>query len=126
MYSDASSAATNLSFSNMLDGYIHQGKWYGFFSGMGMPHSWPAARLGGVAPLQNKTIHLSFQQPSNATSTRVLITSPNGAVTTTACSSTACDVAVDIREGSHWFQLQFVFSGQIVAQSEPDLLQQGR
>ena len=126
VYSDAFSPSTNLAASNMLDSYIHQGKWYGFFSGMGMPHSWPAARLGGVAALQATTLHLGFQAPSNATGAQVLITSPNGTIATTACSVNGCDVVVDVREGCHWFQIQYIANGKVVAQTEPDLLQQGK
>ena len=126
VYSDALSPSANLASSNMLDSYIHQGKWYGFFSGMGMPHSWPAARLGGVAALQTRTIHISFRPPLYSTSTSMLVTSPNGAVTTVACAVSSCDAVVDIREGSHWFQLRYLFFGNVVAKTEPDLLQQGR
>ena len=101
-------------------------KWTGFFFGMGMAHQWPAVRLGGVAALQATTLHLGFQAPSNATGAQVLITSPNGTVATTACSSNGCDVVVDVRAGCHWFQIQYIANGKVVAQTEPDLLQQGK
>lgn len=126
-YADASSPTANLSYSNMTDSYIHQGKWYGFFSGMGVPHSWPAARLGGVAAPQYRTMHVSFEAPADSVSAKIAVTAPSGAVSVSACGAKICDATVDARQGSHWFQIQYLSNtGKIVSQSEPDLFQQNR
>ena len=78
----------NLSYTNLLDPYINAGKWYGFFAGMGMSHRWPAVRLGGVAPPDNRAIYVPFTLAAvaNAVGIRLTITGPSGATATQICT----------------------------------------
>jgi hypothetical protein len=107
---------------NLSDGSIHAGKWTGFFFGVGMAHQWPAVRLGGVAPAANRTVSVSFKLASvaNAASFVAVITSPDGAQNTVACSSSPCAVSADARQGSPVIQWQYLGgAGQVLAQSDP-------
>jgi hypothetical protein len=124
VYSDSRSPASNIGLSNMTDNYIHEGKWYGFFTGMSMAHAWPAMRQGGVAPPKNRTVHVSFIRPLNAVTTQIVVTAPSGNVTTFPCAAgNSCPITVDDRQGSHWFRVQHLSaSGQVVAQSDPDFI----
>jgi hypothetical protein len=45
VYQDAFSTANNVGRSNFPDAYIHAGKWFGFFAGVGISGSWPAVRI---------------------------------------------------------------------------------
>ena len=97
-------------------------KWPGFFFGMGMAHQWPAARLGGAAPPRNRPVYIDVNQ-ALAPQIRILLTAPSGAVTTYPCTGSPCTVQVDDRQGSHWFQIQYLAAdGKILTQTEPDLL----
>ena len=113
-----------VSASNLDDGSLGAYKWPGFFFGVGMAHQWPAARLGGVAPPNPRTVSISFNN-ADAASAQVLVTAPSGRVATFACGSTSpCPVSVDDRQGSHWFQIRYFSSeGKVIAESDPDLLQ---
>jgi hypothetical protein len=100
-------------------------KWTGFFFGMGMAHQWPAVRLGGVAAPKNRSVSIGVNF-ALAPKARVVVTAPSGAITTYTCTTAACPVTVDDRQGSHWYQVQYLSSnGKIVAQTDPDLLAVG-
>lgn len=125
VYCDANSTANNFGASNFPDIYIHAGKWFGFFTGMGMSHRWPAVRLGGVLPASNRTVYISLRLADvpNATSVKVLVTAPSGAKTSFACSSQPCAITVDDRQGAHWYRIQYLsIAGMVLSESEPDLL----
>jgi hypothetical protein len=109
--------------SNLDNGSLGAYKWPGFFFGVGMAHQWPAARLGGVSPPQPRTVYIGFNQ-SMGSSAQIVVTAPSSAKTVFPCgSSSPCAVTVDDRQGSHWFQVQYLSTtGRIVAQSDPDLL----
>jgi hypothetical protein len=112
----------NLDTSN---GNLAAYKWTGFFFGMGMAHQWPAVRLGGVAPPKNRSVSIGVNF-ALAPKAQVVVTAPSGAVTTYSCPTAACPVTVDDRQGSHWYQVQYLSSnGKIVAQTDPDLLAVG-
>jgi hypothetical protein len=97
-------------------------KWTGFFFGMGMAHQWPAVRLGGVLPARPRPVFIGLNLAVGPRA-QVIVTAPSGAVTTHPCSSTACSVTVDDRQGSHWFKIQYLSAGgAVVAETEPDLL----
>jgi hypothetical protein len=112
-----------LTSSNLDDVYLAAYKWPGFFFGIGMAHQWPAARVGGVAPPQNRTVYVSLNIGSGLTA-QIVVTAPSGAVTTYPCgSSSPCAVTVDDRQGSHWYKIQYLSqSGAVASQSDPDLL----
>ena len=112
-----------LTASNLDDVSLGAYKWPGFFFGIGMAHQWPAARLGGVAPPQNRTVSIGLNL-SSGLSASILVTAPSGAKTLFQCGTTSpCAVTVDDRQGRHWFQIGYLSSaGNIVSQSDPDLL----
>lgn len=109
--------------STQQDSYLSSYKWTGYYFGMGMAHQWPAARLGGVAPAQMRTVYVGFNQAAGA-SARMIVTAPSGASVTYQCGSVSpCAVQVDDRQGSHWLQIQYLSAGgQILSQADPQLL----
>jgi len=109
--------------SNLDNGSLSAYKWPGFFFGVGMAHQWPAARLGGVAAPKNRSVNIDF----NATlspSAQIVVTAPSGAVSNYPCGSTSpCTITVDDRQGSHWYQIQYLSpSGAVLSASTPALL----
>jgi len=101
---------------------LDNGKWTGFFFGMGMTHEWPALRLGGVSPAVNRTLTMSFNLSSvpNATSFVAVVTLPDGAQSTYACSLSPCSITADARQGSPIIQWRYVGAGGVIlAQSDP-------
>lgn len=122
VFCDPWSTAANANASNLLDGYIHAGKWTGFFTGMGMTHRWPAVRLGGVNPvnLRRVVLPVRFGDMPSATSANIIVTAPSGAKTIFPCSSQTCAIAVDDRQGSHLYQVQYLSSsGAVLSESAP-------
>ncbi|HWF08287.1 MAG TPA: hypothetical protein VG297_07475, partial [Bryobacteraceae bacterium] len=118
VFSDEATDALNIGATNLLDSYIHAGKWYGFFAGMGMLHRWPAVRLGGVAPADPRTIYIPFTLAgvANATQAKVTVTAPNGLVSTVLCSSSPCAIPVDARSGSVLAEVDYLnASGAVIA-----------
>ncbi|MGA2716436.1 MAG: hypothetical protein ABSG41_25355 [Bryobacteraceae bacterium] len=102
----------------MLDAYIHAGKWYGFFAGMGMLHRWPAVRLGGVDPADHRTVYVPFtlSGTANAAKVRLTITQPNGASAILICAASPCAATVDARSGSVPMKMDYLnSSGTMVA-----------
>ena len=83
---------------------LNAGKWYGFQFGVGMAHQWPAVRVGGVAPEDLRTIAVSSRlaDVSGAVSIKVTATRPNGTTSTATCTTGACSVTVDARQGTQW------------------------
>ncbi len=123
VYCDAYSAGNNQGASNLTSAYLGGFKWTGYFFGVGMAHQWPAVRVGGVAPARNRTVNVDVNLGTSA-SARILITAPSGASTSYPCAASGpCAVTVDDRQGSHWFQIQYLSSaGAVQGQSDPDLL----
>ncbi len=109
--------------SNLDDIAMSIYKWPGFFFGIGMAHQWPAVRVGGVAPAQNRTVYVSLD-PGVAANAAILVTAPSGAQATYQCGNTSpCAVTVDDRQGTHWYQIRYLSStGDVVSQTDPDLL----
>lgn len=118
VYYDQASDAANLGDTNMTDAYIHEGKWYGFFAGMGMLHRWPAVRLGGVDPANNRAVYVPFtlSGTANAAEVRLTITQPDGASAVVTCATSPCAVIVDARSGSVLMKVDYLnSSGTVVA-----------
>jgi hypothetical protein len=109
--------------SNLSDGDLAGYKWPGFFFGVGMAHQWPAARLGGVAPAINRSVSIDINT-TLAASAQIAVTAPSGAVNTYPCrNASPCAVTVDDRQGSHWYQIQYLSAdGKILAQDHPVLM----
>lgn len=120
-YQDPFSLAQNPQGSNLSDASIGEGKWYGFFCGIGNCASWPATRFGGVAAPDNRSIYVPFTLSgiSSASKAQVTITQPNGLATTTVCPASPCKVQVDARTGSVLIKTDYLnASGAIVAPGE--------
>jgi len=86
-------------------------KWYGFHFGVGMAHQWPAVRLGGVAPLDNRTVYIPFSLSGvpNAAKVQVTLTQPSGlTLPPTVCASSPCAVTVDRRAGSPLMKIDYL------------------
>jgi hypothetical protein len=107
---------TNDGFSNdyATSGALGAGKWYGFQFGVGMAHQWPAARLGGVAPVDTRTFTLGYVAPIGTTSTAVVYTAPSGASSTIACSAGACSLPTDWRQGNYLFRMEYTVPGGVM------------
>lgn len=100
-------------------------KYYGLYFGMGFAHQWPAARLGGVSPVQPQDVSINFDLESiaGAVSVRVAVTAPSGALSEAFCTSSPCTVTMDRRQGAHWVQIEYRNgAGQVLSRSEPDLV----
>jgi hypothetical protein len=111
-----------LTSSNLDDVSLGSYKWPGFFFGVGMAHQWPAARLGGVAQPEYRTVSVSPDTPSGL-SAQIVVTAPSGAQSTFPCASaSSCSITVDDRQGTHWYQIQYLSpSGSVVSQKDPRL-----
>jgi len=110
--------------------YFAAYKWPGFYFGMGMSHQWPATRLGGVLPALNRQLLVDVCLGAGcaghipgATNVDVVMTAPNGAVTTTNCSSAPCAVTADARQGNYLMVLKYKnAAGHVVTQTAPQIL----
>ncbi len=100
-------------------------KYYGLMFGMGFAYQWPAARLGGVSPVQPQDVSINFDLESvaGAVSVRVAVTAPSGASSEVFCTASPCSVTMDRRQGAHWVQIEYRNgAGQVLSRSEPDLV----
>jgi hypothetical protein len=115
-----------LTASNLDDVSLGSYKWPGFFFGIGMAHQWPAARLGGVAPPQYRgvAVQIAPSAGQSAQSAQIVVTAPSGAQSVFACGANlSCMVTVDDRQGSYWYQIQYLSpSGDVVSNSPPALI----
>lgn len=119
VYSDPYFVATETG-----DGYIGAYKWAGFFFGMGMAHQWPAARVGGptAASVVSKSLQFLLSSVPNATKVTSIITRPTGTSTTVTCTSSPCNVSVDLTLGTHSMTLYYYSaSNKLLALSDPIL-----
>ena len=99
-------------------------KWLGFYFGYGFNSDWPIRRLGGVAPLDTRTVTMSLAVPAGATSTSVLYTAPDGSQQTVTCTLAAgratCSLPTDWRQGNYLHRITHsVASGSFVSDSLP-------
>ena len=125
VFCDVNSTAANAASSNLSDGSIHAGKWTGFFTGVGMSHRWPAARLGGVQPAQPRPVLISLRMADvpAAASVKVIVTAPSSAQASVVCPTEPCTVTVDDRQGAHWYQLEYLSArGNVLSTGQPVLL----
>jgi hypothetical protein len=104
-------------------------KWPGFYFGMGMSHQWPAVRQGGVQPALNRTLKIGACLGScpgavpGATNLSVVLTAPNGVVTSTACASSPCSVVADARQGSYLVVVKYLSpAAKVLAKSDPQII----
>jgi hypothetical protein len=79
-------------------------------------------RLGGVAPVVNRTLWVSFSTAGvpQATQARITLTQPSGVTVTQTCSASPCALQADARQGNHVAQLVYLSaSGQTLAAGDP-------
>lgn len=96
-------------------------KWLGFFFGYGFTSSWPAARVGGLAPvdLRTESIPIDLASVVNARSVRVTTVRPSGFQAVTTCAASPCGITVDARQGSHLIKVDYLSAtGQVLAPGE--------
>lgn len=119
-YSDPASDATNLAPTNLSDASLANGKWPGFFFGMGAAWRWPAVRLGGVDPPDPATVMIPFTvEETGAAQAQVTITAATGKAVTTVCPVSPCEVSVDRRSGSVLMELDYLdASGAVMMPGE--------
>jgi hypothetical protein len=111
-----------LTASNLDDVSLGGYKWPGFFFGVGMAHQWPAARVGGVAPPQYRTVTIPLDNPSGRTA-RAAVVAPSGAQSVFPCESTSsCTIKVDDRQGDHWVQIQYLDGSNVASREKPRLV----
>lgn len=112
----STSTAANPNQDQLSDASIANGKWFGFFAGMGQSHRWPAARLGGVDSATISTVYVPFTLTgvTNSTQVRLSMLSPTGVVTTQLCSSSPCAGTVDHRTGSVLMKLDYLNGSSVV------------
>ena len=100
-------------------------KWIGFLFGIGMGHQWPAVRLGGVQPANpvSTPVPVAFSGVPGAVRAQITVTQPSSATTTYSCTSSPCQVIVDQRQGTHWYQIAYLDANNtVVFQGQPALL----
>jgi len=100
-------------------------KWIGFLLGIGMAHQWPAVRIGGVKPPVPTTLSIPFDLAAVAgsASVQIKLTEPSSAVSSFRCSSSPCQVQVDRRQGSPWYEIVYLNpKGAVLKRSQPELL----
>lgn len=84
--------------------------------GLGSSASWPAARLGGAAAANPRTLSIGFRLANitNAAKVRCTLTLPSGATVQATATSSPCAVAADVRQGDHLLKLEYLTSGDVV------------
>jgi len=100
-------------------------KYLGFLFGIGMSHQWPAVRIGGVQPSAPGKASIDFNLAGHgaATSARIRIVQPSGAILTVDCTSSPCQFSVDRRQGAHWYTIEFLSStGAVIDRTDGELL----
>ena len=100
-------------------------KWIGFLFGIGMAHQWPAVRLGGVQPAKPATVSIpvDFGGVPGAVRAQIAVTQPSSATATYSCTNSPCQVTVDQRQGTHWYQIAYLDANNaVVTQGQPALL----
>jgi hypothetical protein len=96
--------------SSDIGSYMYSGngehKWFGYYWGIGGNWSWASVRLGGVRPPIPRVVQVSLDLPASSHAVLTL-TSPDGASTQVACSSSPCPVTIDARQGDHLLSIKY-------------------
>ena len=104
---------------------LNNAKYLGFIFGFGFSSSWPAARVGKLAPAleTGSTLWDVDLTSHNAVYVRILVTQPNGKTTSVDCTGNPCRLPIDARQGSHWVQSEYFLSnGQSEGDPNPTLI----
>ncbi len=112
---------------NSFDYGRNYAKINGFAFGWGAGAQWPAARLGGVTPNVNRTLHVGFALASvpNATQVRLTLTKPDGTTVQATCASSPCSIVGDARQANHLLEVEFLSAGSAVLARRPVALPVG-
>jgi hypothetical protein len=100
-------------------------KWLGFFFGYGFNMSSAAARVGGIAPVELRTVSVPFDLTSveNAGKVRLTILEPSGISHETICVTSPCQATVDARQGDHLMKLDYLSDlGIVISPGEISVL----
>jgi len=104
--------------SQLSDGDLSGSKWTGFYFGMGgfFTNSWPAVRLGGVAPPDPRTLieTCNISSVVNAVKCRITLTKPDGSTVTNTCTSSPCPITADGRQGDHLLKVDYLSASDAV------------
>ena len=99
---------------------------FGFFHGFGRAYVWPAARLGGLSPKQDRTAWLDFRLADipGAARARVTFLSPARSSQSKVCTSMPCGVPVDLRQSTESrIVLEYLSAGgKLLSVGEPTLV----
>lgn len=103
---------------SFMDGNASSNKWFGFFFGYGFSAGWPAARAGGLAAANSRTISVPIDLASapRATQVRITVIQPNRVTSTTLCRSARCTITVDARQGDHLWRVDYLSDNGTVVQ----------
>ncbi|WP_420313857.1 PKD domain-containing protein [Bryobacter aggregatus] len=99
--------ATGLSGYNLNSGLVEinkSAKYNGFYFGLGRAAVYPAARVGGAASAENRTVNVWVDPAAiaGAASVRVVLTYPSGKTKDATCDSAMmCSVTANATEGDH-------------------------
>jgi len=104
---------------------LYTPKWFGFLFGIGGNWSWPAARLGGLAAPQTRSLMISvrFADHPQAAQARITVVDPQGTATQTTCASSPCSAAADARQGEHSLTVDLLNgAGRVVLAGDPQVI----
>lgn len=104
LFCGASICGDGIGNEKSYDGPLGLGKWLGFLCGIGKCHGWPAVRLGGVAPADDRTIKIPVDPAAiaGAASVRITLTRPSSAKSIcTRDTAGYCTLTGDGRQGDH-------------------------
>jgi hypothetical protein len=98
---------------------VNRAKDYGFSFGFGFNSNWDAARIGGVAPADVRTLNLLYSLPSNADTAVARVIRPDGSSQDFSCTAGACAINYDARQGSTvLYQMRYSSGADLVAAGE--------
>jgi hypothetical protein len=83
--------------------------------GMGGGSTWPAARLGGPAPAENRTLTVQVGSPlAYGDRIRITATNASGVAVTNTCQAVACSVTSDFRAGGQTVLIEYLNASSAV------------
>lgn len=95
--------------------FVLQTKNYGQAWGIGGGQTWPAARLGGPAPAENRTLTVQVGSPlAYGDRIRITATNASGVAVTNTCQAVACSVTSDFRAGGQTVLIEYLNASSAV------------
>lgn len=90
-------------------------KYYGMALGIGDSEAWPGYRVGGLIPTTPLTISVGFTLPSSANSVDISVVDSANSVGVTNCTSSPCNVNVQMGHGTHLLNLAYKNGANVVS-----------